>query len=264
MAAELAESYQVPRKVADNWMEADEIAPLLDGLDEVAEEHRAACAEAIETYHRDHERVPLVVCCRRAEYFTLPTRLRLHQAVVVQPLMAAQIDAYLAQGTGLAGLCEALAADRRLCSAARTPLMLSVMALTYQGMERDAIPRVGDETAWRRSLFGAYVPRMYQRRRAEANSKNDEIAGDTREVSDGGEQEMRHRLIRWHRPSTICHGWRRSCRRTGRRSSISSGCSGIGCPTRRRASIGRSSLRVTFACHGTGCSAGWSAGWSSG
>jgi hypothetical protein len=165
MAAELAETYQVSPKLAAAWVEAEEILPLLDGLDEVPEERRVACARAIEAYHQEHERVPLVVCSRRTEYFALPVRLRLQTAVIVQPLTDEQIADYLGEGTGLMGLREALAADEQLRSAARTPLLLGVMALTYQGMESEAIPRVGDETSWRRSLWAAYVPRMYHRQR---------------------------------------------------------------------------------------------------
>ena len=47
---ELAERYYVPRKLAQAWINADQVLPLLDGLDEVAPEHRAACVEAINTF----------------------------------------------------------------------------------------------------------------------------------------------------------------------------------------------------------------------
>src|SRR5262249_52235802 len=86
LAQELADTYQVPEKVAEAWVEAEELLPLLDGLDEVAEAHREACARAIDAYHRAHERVPLVVCCRSSEYVALQRRLPLQTAVVVQPL----------------------------------------------------------------------------------------------------------------------------------------------------------------------------------
>jgi hypothetical protein len=39
--------YEVSKKLARYWVTNEQILPLLDGLDEVADEHREACAEAI-------------------------------------------------------------------------------------------------------------------------------------------------------------------------------------------------------------------------
>jgi hypothetical protein len=55
---ELTERYYVPRKVAQAWTDAEQVLPLLDGLDEVAPEHRMACVEAINTFRRGHAWVP--------------------------------------------------------------------------------------------------------------------------------------------------------------------------------------------------------------
>src|SRR5262245_3258002 len=83
----LREQYDVPRKLGYAWLEADAILPLLDGLDEVAPEHRAGCVAAINSFRHDHGLLPLAVCCRVADYEALGTRLRLPGAVVVLPLM---------------------------------------------------------------------------------------------------------------------------------------------------------------------------------
>jgi hypothetical protein len=168
MAEELVAIYHLRSRRAAALMDADAVLPLLDGLDEVAEEHRVACAQAIDHYHRDHSLVPLAVCSRSAEYLALSTHLHLQTAAVVQPLdYEEQIKPYLARGQGLEGLQAALEADAELRSAASTPLMLSVMVLAYQGRAGNAIPlpRAGDMVAWRRRLWDDYVPRMYQRRR---------------------------------------------------------------------------------------------------
>src|SRR3954471_24377863 len=42
---ELNKRYYVPKKLARTWIDADRVLPLLDGLDEVASEQRAACIE---------------------------------------------------------------------------------------------------------------------------------------------------------------------------------------------------------------------------
>jgi NACHT domain len=94
---ELQQRYDVPRKIGQAWVDTDQVLPLLDGLDEVQSEHRAACAEAINTFRQEHGLLPLVVCSRVAEYEALGMRLRLQGALLVQPLMPPQIESYLTQ-----------------------------------------------------------------------------------------------------------------------------------------------------------------------
>jgi predicted NACHT family NTPase len=48
LVAELNERSDVPQRVAQRWVAEEEILPLLDGLDEVAQEQRQACVEAIQ------------------------------------------------------------------------------------------------------------------------------------------------------------------------------------------------------------------------
>ena len=57
---ELSSKYQVPRKVAKEWVEAEQVLPLLDGLDEVAPASRTACIETINRYRQEHGFLPLV------------------------------------------------------------------------------------------------------------------------------------------------------------------------------------------------------------
>src|SRR3954464_14425807 len=78
---ELAERYHIPRKLAQAWADAEQVLPLLDGLDEVAPEHRAACVDAINAFRQQHGLVPLALCCRAADYEALPTRVELSGAV---------------------------------------------------------------------------------------------------------------------------------------------------------------------------------------
>jgi eukaryotic-like serine/threonine-protein kinase len=87
------------------WTPIRSCLPLLDGLDEVAKEHRAACIEVINTFRQQHGLVPLAVCSRVADYEALTVRLRLPGAIVVQPLTRGQIDHYLEQaGEPLTGV----------------------------------------------------------------------------------------------------------------------------------------------------------------
>jgi predicted NACHT family NTPase len=88
---ELTERYHIPRKLAQAWTDAEQVLPLLDGLDEVAPEHRAACVDAINAFRQQHGLVPLAVCCRMADYEALPTRMQLSGAILIQPLSRPQV-----------------------------------------------------------------------------------------------------------------------------------------------------------------------------
>jgi len=67
---------------------------LLDGLDEVAKEHRVACIDAVNTFLSMYT-VPTVMCSRRADYFALPRYVQLRNAIAIEPLTAKQIALYL-------------------------------------------------------------------------------------------------------------------------------------------------------------------------
>jgi hypothetical protein len=166
LAEDLIETYQVPRAVAQSWVASQEVLPLLDGLDEVDAAQRAACMEAINTFHQAHAQLPLVVCSRIQEFRAQGVPLPLRRAVVVQPLTDEQIQAYLAYGGAeLAALRAAVQADAALRDVVRTPLLLRVVALTYEGLPPEAIPPVDDREAWVQQVFGEYVARMLKRRR---------------------------------------------------------------------------------------------------
>jgi hypothetical protein len=163
----LYEQYQVPRKTGRAWVEADQILPLLDGVDEVHAEARAMCVEAINTFRQDHGLLPLAVCSRVADYEALGTQLQLQGALVVRPLTPLQVESYLAQvGQPLAAVREALQEDPTLWELLDTPLMLAIVTLAYVGESVGAFRASGPPEAWYRDLFAAYVDRMFQRRGA--------------------------------------------------------------------------------------------------
>jgi eukaryotic-like serine/threonine-protein kinase len=161
----LREQYQVPRKAGRAWLDADQILPLLDGLDEVAAEYRAACVEAINTFRQEHGLLPLVVCSRMADYEAVGTRLQLQGALVVQPLTRSQVESYLTQvGRPLVAVHEALGNDPTLWELLDTPLMLTIVTLAYAG-QPVAEPRRGNlSEPQNRPLFATYINRMFQRR----------------------------------------------------------------------------------------------------
>jgi hypothetical protein len=162
---ELNTRYDVPRKVGKAWIDSDVVLPLLDGLDEVKQEQRAPCVDAINTFRQVHGLVSVVVCSRIADYDALSARLKLQGAVLVQSLTAQNIDDYLAEvGAPAARLRTLLHTDAVLREFAQAPLVLSTMLLAYQGQSVEALAAGGTIAQQRRRLFDAYVRRMLARR----------------------------------------------------------------------------------------------------
>ena len=165
LTEELNQRYDVPRKLAQDWVAVNALLPLLDGLDEVAAEHRDACVAAINDYRTEAEGfVPLAVCSRIAEYRTLTRKLRLQGAIVIQPLSKPQVDEYL-KGVGrpLAAVRAALRDDPTLWELMDSPLMLSIVALAYEDTSAAKRPASPTPEERRRQLFDDYIAAMFAR-----------------------------------------------------------------------------------------------------
>jgi hypothetical protein len=166
MIDELAQKYQVPKKLGQDWLEEHRILPLLDGLDEVKAEHRSECVGSINTYCYSYGLSGLVVCSRLKEYTNLPVRLKLNAAINLQELSIVQVQKYLsAAGPTLSGLQAAISNDDSLLSLAQSPLILSVMTLAYRNMSLDELTNNTTSTMEerRRHLFDTYIEKMFKR-----------------------------------------------------------------------------------------------------
>ena len=180
---ELADGYQVPRRIATAWLEQDALALLLDGLDEVADTHRVACADAINAWRHEHGLVPMVVSGRTQELQTLRSRLRLEEAVELQPLSDAEVDRYLgyleATGTPLEEVRNAIAVDQELRRLLCSPLLLHIVVLAYHGRPASALYAPGTVQQRQAWLWEAYVARMFEQRPlGPADGYTDEMALD--------------------------------------------------------------------------------------
>jgi DNA polymerase III delta prime subunit len=179
LAGELNAKYQVPRKVGEDWIKANQILPLLDGLDEVAEEARAACVQAIMAYYHQHPSQsgsPMVVCCRTEEYRALSQSLPLQQAISILPLSDKQVEAYFSSAQGqLEGLRHLLSTDVEFALLMHRPLMLNIAALAFQGKRlfnfpsEDNLPSENNfpgasQEQLIQIIFATYVERMLNRR----------------------------------------------------------------------------------------------------
>lgn len=163
---ELVIRYGVARALAREWIAGDVVAPMLDGLDEVAESNRAGCVKAINDFRAAEGSGPLVVCSRSGDYAGLPGKLLLDCAVEIQPLDHADVDRYLRQaGRKLAGVRAVLDDDEQLREMVTSPLLLSVVMLAYQGVPATRIRASGTTADRRTALLDDYVAAMLARPR---------------------------------------------------------------------------------------------------
>jgi DNA polymerase III delta prime subunit len=161
---ELNLRYFVPRKIGQEWVDADMVLPLLDGLDEVEAAHRAACVEAINAFRTDRD-LPLAICSRTADYQALPEPLQLDGAIVVQPLSPEQVDSYLAEiGPAGEAVRQAMSDASMLQEMLDSPLMLNIITAAYAGRPGSQPQFSGTMDERRDHLLGVYVDQMFRRR----------------------------------------------------------------------------------------------------
>ena len=161
MSDQLSLTYDVPQQLSTQWVRNEQILPLLDGLDEMDAASRSACIAAINAYHREHLLVPLVICSRRTEYEDAARhqKLALQRAVLIQPLTRGQVSASLDQtGQPLDALRQTLQTNLALQELTTTPLMLSILMLTYA---RTPVPKLSHEVSTlQRQVWTDYVEYM--------------------------------------------------------------------------------------------------------
>ncbi|MEO1444694.1 MAG: protein kinase [Cyanobacteria bacterium J06635_11] len=175
LVTELNSKYQIPKAIGQRWVSEQQLQLLLDGLDEVRQDRQDSCAAALNQFHQDYG-PELVVCCRIKDYEAMDQRLGFQSALYVRSLTDQQIWHYLEQAdTGLTGLKSLLkrssaqsqvsdADNPSLLDLARSPLILNIMALTYQGISASEIPTLNQGENYTQQLFSAYIDRMFERR----------------------------------------------------------------------------------------------------
>jgi hypothetical protein len=146
---------------------------LLDGLDEVRQESRAKCVEAINDFRKEHGLTSLAVCSRSQDYTDLNSKLSFEGAIEVQPLTQKQITEFFNRfGKGMAGIKQVLKKDNALREMAETPLFLSIMMLAYRDKQDVDILVSQDEKAQRKHLFDIYIERMFEHPRSSNKALN--------------------------------------------------------------------------------------------
>ena len=176
LVAELNSKYRLPKKDGQRWLKERRILPLLDGLDEVKAENRAACVEKLNQLVTDYGLQGLAVCSRIKDYTALDVRLAFYRAIYIEPLTSEQVDEYLNRaGDKLASLRATLQNDEALRNMAQSPLILNIMSLAYQNTSAGALndPMLNTNEVRRKHLFDTYIARMFIRK-ASARQYEDE------------------------------------------------------------------------------------------
>ena len=163
LVIELNTKYQVSPKIGKAWIQAQKLLLLLDGLDEVSRERREDCVDALNEFCQEYGQTEVVVCSRIRDYEALSSNLIFQGAVYLQPLSLEQIQEYLKNaGSELAAVRKALESDVKLQEFARSPLILSIISLAYQGISIAELPSRSNYEL-REHLFNAYIDRMFKR-----------------------------------------------------------------------------------------------------
>lgn len=133
---EISQTYKIPKKDCENWLEEGRMVLILDGLDEVLPQIQSDCIQAINQFQAEETESGhpngLVVCSRYEAYVQLAEKCELHGAVLLQPLDEGQIREYLVRlGSAVKGLQQILDGDENLREEAKSPMMIAMMTLAY-------------------------------------------------------------------------------------------------------------------------------------
>ncbi len=141
LRTELRLNYGCSASLANQWLQANTLVPLLDGLDEMPPDRQAAAVEAINAWLKSNGcSRPILVCSRRDDYQRLPAKLGLPGVLDLQPLGNQPLETYLKQ-LGVTHLWAELQRHPDLLDLIRTPLWLSLFLLC-----RDALPPAAWDT----------------------------------------------------------------------------------------------------------------------
>jgi len=166
------------KELGESWLKDRKILPLLDGLDEVQPaDMREQCVAAINEFisTEDTGKTGIVVSCRQKEYDALPIKLKLKNAISLQPLRETQIEEYLKkQGEQLTALQNLLKQDPEMMKLANSPLMLSVMSSTYKDVTEE-IKVVSGLAEKQSQLFNGYIKKMFDRKKESALYPQDQV-----------------------------------------------------------------------------------------
>ena len=172
LVEELDSRYQIPERFGADWVKNEQLLLLLDGLDEVSEDRRNDCVIAINEFKQSHGVTEIVVCSRIKDYEALYSRLKFQGAIFIEDLTLEEINDYFDNAADkLQGVKTAWINDDVLQELTKTPLILSVIAIAYEGMSIEDLPKMTLKER-RKHLFNKYIEKMFNRRKNSCRYSN--------------------------------------------------------------------------------------------
>ena len=135
IARRLKRLYNIDNAIALQWLRDERLILLLDALNEVGLDRQERCIDAINQFLQTTSYPHCVVCCRLEEYELGRRQLtELNGAIYLQALSDHQIQQYLELADRTLRW-ETLQAEPTLRELVRSPLMLMIMVIVYQGRQ---------------------------------------------------------------------------------------------------------------------------------
>ncbi|MEG4804934.1 NACHT domain-containing protein [Microcoleus sp. ARI1-B5] len=157
LIAQLQYKYSISAAVGKKWLAEQKLLPLLDGLDEVETHRQDICIQAINQFVASELKPKHLVACSSFEvYKNCPTRFKLQAAVLLKPLTETQIQNYLIEARSRE-LWYSIENEPELLKLAKSPLLLSMMALAYDDILIESWKRINSAEEQRKYLLTAYI-----------------------------------------------------------------------------------------------------------
>jgi DNA polymerase III delta prime subunit len=156
LVTELKSKYGVSKKLGQEWINNRQLLPLLDGLDELETQRQELCVQLINQFLASEIRpVYVVVCSRIEEYSSYSSNLHLSGAISLRELNETQVLHYF-EAAGRVDFLQTLQGDEALLKLMRTPLFLSITALSVQNLSIEDWQKLETMEARIEHLFDAY------------------------------------------------------------------------------------------------------------
>ena len=183
IATQLQRSGLMPdQAITASWLEGGNVVIMLDALDEVARSERNKCIKQI---NRLRKKYALVVTCREKQYRALK-RLDISYVMRIQPFSQDTIVAHLGRyNRDLSGLIQVVQEGNGLWERLLSvPLMLTLAAVTLEGVSVETLRESDNLDAARRNLFRRFVVHMLKHRPLTATGYTvEKVVGSLRAIA---------------------------------------------------------------------------------
>lgn len=127
MCSYIKENYCISEEISSKLLKQQKILPLLDGLDELVNQHQSQCIKDINNWTHRRLQQQLIVCCRLDEYENSNTKLvSLNHAINLEPLSKESIQTFL-EKINRVDIWQSIEQNQYLLKLTRKPLYLTLL-----------------------------------------------------------------------------------------------------------------------------------------